>query len=168
MKKVLFLLCAVLLSSCVKDMDPFEGGDGIRANFNGAKCVMYGFPGESHGASYSEGNTYTFSTGEVLMWAATAGKRFHFRLTVSDDAALVPGQRYSIGSGGMTAGIKFISENGVGREVPLRGWITFLKVGPETSTTEARFELDGETLAEGQLTFRHGFLRLYTNKGGRQ
>lgn len=169
MKRLFFLLCASLLFfSCVKDMDPFEGGDGIRASFNGVKCVMYGLPGESVGASYSEGNTFTFDTGEVLMAARTTGKRLRFRLTVSDDAALAPGRQYAVGSQGMTAGVKFVTDDAIGHEIPLKGWVTFLQVGPQASTTEARFELTGETLSEGKLEFRHGFLRLYTRGGGGQ
>lgn len=165
-RMILAFLQLLLLSSCLKDMDPFEGGDGIRANLNGAKCVMMGYPGNSVGASYSEGNTFTFNTGEVMMTAFTTGQKLRFQITVSDDAALVVGHKYSVGDKGMTAGVKFVTDNGVGQTVPLNGWISFLQVGPEVSTTEARFELTGTTLSGDRIEFRHGFLRLYTDRGG--
>lgn len=163
MKKLSLLLCLVLLiSSCVRNMDPFEGGDGIRVNFNGHKCVMLGIPGESAGASYSEGNTFTFDTGEILMLTTGTQQHLRFRLRVSDDAALVPGQRYHIGGPVADASIRFYTEDSIGNPIQLKGWVSFLKVGPGVSTTEARFELDAAS--GGGMEFRHGFLRLYTHR----
>lgn len=145
-------------------MDPFEGGDGVRANINGNKCVMYGIPGNVAGASYTTGNTFTFQTATILMRHVLDGKEFHFRITVSDDAALEVGRRYSVGSGGSSAVISYVSDDVTGEDIPLTGWITFLQVGPEKSTTEARFELSGRTRGR-EYEVRHGFLRLYTAKG---
>ena len=168
MKRILFLLCPLwLFSSCLKEMDPFEGGDGVRANINGNKCVMIGIPGNTAGAFYSSGNDYTFQTAVIAMSHTMENQNFHFKISVSDEAPLETGKRYSVGSGKNTAVISYVSDDVTGSDIQLKGWISFLKVGPDASTTEARFELTGRS-PHREYAVRHGFLRLFTDRGERQ
>ena len=55
MKRLLAITLALLaLASCGRlIMDPYEGGDGVRANINGRKCTMIGHVGSNDYASYS-------------------------------------------------------------------------------------------------------------------
>lgn len=167
MKRILFLLCsALLLSSCLEEMDPFEGGDGVRANINGSKCVMVGIPGNTAGAFYTSGNEYAFQTAVISMSKAMGGQTIHIEFSVSDDAQLETGKRYSVGSGRNSAVISYVSDDVTGSDIKLKGWISFLQVGPGSSTTEARFELAGRS-PHREYDVRHGFLRLRTENGER-
>ena len=167
MKRILFLLCpALLLSSCLEEMDPYEGGDGVRANINGSKCVMVGIPGKTAGAFYTSGNDYSFQTAVIAMSRAAGGQTVHFQISVSDEAPLETGKRYSVGSGGNTAVISYVSDDVTGSDIKLKGWVSFLKVGPGSSATEARFELAGRS-PHREYDVRHGFLRLRTENGER-
>ena len=55
MKRLFAIALALIsLASCYKlSMDPYEGGDGVRANIDGRKCVMMGTVGSRNYASYS-------------------------------------------------------------------------------------------------------------------
>lgn len=163
--RILSLFCtALLLSSCLEEMDPYEGGDGVRANINGNKCVMVGIPGNTAGAFYTSGNDYAFQTAVISMSHVVDGRTIHFQLSVSDDAPLETGKRYSVGSGRNSAVISYVSDDVTGSDVKLKGWISFLQVGPGSSTTEARFELAGRS-PHREYDVRHGFLRLRTENG---
>ena len=138
-------------------MDPFEGGDGLRANINGKKCIMYDIPGNVAGAGYTVGNVFTFQTADILLRNKLDNQSLRFKLTVTDDASLEPGVKYSIGEGGNTASLGYVE----GSSTALSGWIVFLRIGSDSSTTEARFELYGKT-RDQEFDVRHGFLRLFT------
>ena len=138
-------------------MDPFEGGDGLRANINGNKCIMYDIPGNVAGAGYTVGNVFTFQTADILLRNKLDNQSLRFKLTVTDDASLEPGVKYSIGEGGNTASLGYVE----GSSTALSGWIVFLRIGSDSSTTEARFELYGKT-RDQEFDVRHGFLRLFT------
>ena len=66
MKRIITYLASafVLLAatSCIANMDPFEGGDGVRANINGQKCVMSGTPGKTYANCSFVDGANTFST----------------------------------------------------------------------------------------------------------
>jgi hypothetical protein len=165
MKKIIrFIVAAsalLALAGCVRDMDPFEGGDGVRANINGQKCVMLGDPGHKY-ASYSENPGGRFSAKFEMMHMLDRSE-FHMEFKVSETSPLVTGVRYTVGSGENTAQLSYAFGNISGEAIPLAGWISFNKIGTDGATVEARFELEGVSADGREYSVRHGFMRLYKN-----
>lgn len=156
------LLAAVLAAtSCIANMDPFEGGDGVRANINGQKCVMSGTPGKVYATCSFESGANSFGT-HVEMMHLLDKTIFGLEFSFSDTTPFVTGKQYSIGSGTYKATLTTVS----GEDVPLTGWVTFLKIGVESKTVEAQFELDGQDAKGDKYAVRHGFMRLYRIKEG--
>lgn len=165
MRRILYILSAVLaLASCVKGMDPYEGGDGTRANINGAKCIMLGTvnSGTTY-ASYSCMGPYVFRTSPLVLYHNIDQRSYTLNIEVSDDSPLVPGTRYTFPSGNGSAYISYISSEVTGENIELRGWLVFNKISPDSSITEARFELEGTSYTGKKYSLRHGFLRLLTS-----
>ena len=165
MKRIIkYLASAIALfavTSCIANMDPFEGGDGVRANINGQKCVMSGTPGRVYANCSFESGANSFGT-NVSMMHLLDKTIFTLAFSLSNSSPFVTGQQYSIGSGTCKATLTTIS----GEDVPLTGWVTFLKIGYDSKTVEARFELDGQDANGKKYTVRHGFMRLFRVKEG--
>ena len=142
-------------------MDPFEGGDGVRANINGQKCVMSGTPGKVYANCSFEDGANSFGT-HVEMMHLLDKTNFGLSFSLTDTTPFATGQQYSIGSGTYKATLTTIS----GEDVPLTGWVTFLKIGVGSKTVEAQFELDGQDTKGDKYAVRHGFMRLYRIKEG--
>ena len=164
MKKLIRLLTAVsvlfLSAGCIMEMDPFEGGDGIRANINGKKCVMLGTPGTKNANYYVGGEKATFTASAELMHMLDT-QQLYISFNISDTGSLMTDKKYTVGTGDNTVKLDFgpygITENAV----PLSGWISFLQISTGGSVIEARFELDGQATDGTRYAVRHGFLRLY-------
>jgi hypothetical protein len=165
MKRIIkYLASAIALfavSSCIANMDPFEGGDGVRANINGQKCVMSGTPGKVYANCSFEDGANSFGT-HVEMMHLLDKTNFGLSFSLTDTTPFATGQHYSIGSGTYKATLTTIS----GEDVPLTGWVTFLKIGVGSKTVEAQFELDGQDTKGDKYAVRHGFMRLYRIKEG--
>ena len=165
MKRIFGLLAlfAGLLAaaSCIANMDPFEGGDGVRANINGQKCVMSGTPGDVYANCLFEWGANSFGT-SVEMMHLLDKTIFKLAFSMSDTAPFMTGQKYNIGSGTYKATLTTVS----GEDVRLTGWVTFLKIGVGSKTVEAQFELDGQDANGDKYAIRHGFMRLYRVKEG--
>ena len=156
-------MLAVLLAatSCIANMDPFEGGDGVRANINGQKCVMSGTPGKVYANCSFESGANSFGT-KVEMMHLLDKTIFKLGFSLSDTSPFTTGKQYSIGSGTYKVTLTTVS----GEEVPLTGWVTFLKIGVWSKTVEAQFELDGQDSNGDKYAVRHGFMRLFREKEG--
>ena len=165
MKRIITYLASafVLLAatSCIANMDPFEGGDGVRANINGQKCVMSGTPGKTYANCSFVDGANTFST-RVEMVHLLDMNGFKLSFSISSTTPFTTGVKYSIGSGSNKATLTTLS----GEEVTLSGWISFLKIGVSSNTVEAQFELDGQDSNGDKYAVRHGFMRLFREKEG--
>ena len=152
MKKysIFLLAAAALVCSCATDMDPFQGGDGIRANVNGRKCVMFDDVNTSY--SYSNhGDTCHFSCSANMRLGT--GEDLTFSIDMESYQPFVEGNSYAIGNGANSAYLKQYQSD----QAPvLKGWLKFLKAPSESGLVEARFELEN-----ADYSVRHGFLRLY-------
>lgn len=148
------------LSGCMMGMDPFEGGDGIRANINGQKCVMFGTPGEKNATYYVGSEKATFTASAILIQMLDT-RALCISFSISDTGALMTDKKYTVGTGDnvvkLDLGTYEITENAV----PLSGWISFLQISKGGGAVEARFELEGQAADGTKYEVRHGFLRLY-------
>lgn len=164
MRKILFFLSVVMmLSSCVKGMDPYEGGDGARANINGTKCIMLGSVNSNNiYAGYNCTGPYRFTTSPIILYHNIDQRSYTLNLQVSDVQALTPGVRYTFPSGDNEAYISYISDEVTGENIELHGWLSFTKISPDDTVTEARFELEGTSVSGNKYFLRHGFFRLAT------
>lgn len=158
LKLLLIALSLLLASSCVKDMDPFEGADGVRVNINGHKCVMVGSPGHNY-MYYTSGESYSLKT-EVEMTRMLDYYHFSMVFSIQDSSPLSAGKRYSTAAG--EAGVKLLSpKESPGDEISLSGWIELVKFDPSSRIVEASFELDGTASNGEDFVLRHGFFRLF-------
>ena len=156
-KKALAGLCCLLLvTSCVKRLDPFSGTDGVRANINGDKYVMeylVAFNPVAHCTdnSFSIQTTLVHINKSLSQSSSSSGYSFSISLDNSD--ALVAGYQYILGEGrNGEAKLTPYSNNGNAEAVSLQGWIRFLSLSPKVV---ARFELESPG-----YEVRHGLLRL--------
>lgn len=164
---------AFILASCYVDMDPFEGGDGVRVNINGEKCVMHGMPGgyyaildaandvSSFESSITMRTSVTNYQGSYIINAAIGAENvhgdrsiFHLSFNIQENDTFVKEQKYEI----LPDGQKTATLSTWWEEVKLHGWIYFLSLG---DVIEARFDLDGTDSDGTAYTLRHGFLRLH-------
>lgn len=159
--KILPLL--LLAVSCTTQMDPYKGGTGVRANINGCKAVMYGEPTKNYAAYTIDpvSESYKFSTVRLPMTCNEIGRECQLEITVSTRSVLIPGRPYLVGNG---EGVAILYLNDATQRISLSGEVTFLKDGPVTGATEARFELSGKDAHQNVFEVRHGFLRLHTTK----
>ena len=168
---------AVSLSGCITDMDPFEGGDGVRVNINGEKCVMYGMPG-SYYATLDAANDVSTFRAEITMMTTVTDARINYLLpekisfdrivfdlsfNIQENNSFVREQKYEIlafGTKTATMSLPEVDTNtgSPNQTVKLKGWIYFLSLG---NVIEARFDLDGKGPDGKEYTLRHGFLRLH-------
>lgn len=135
----LFSTVAVLLFAvaCETDMDPFQGGTGLRANINGRAYVMVGAPSGSSYLEMPDANTVSVN---VELMCRTNSDICSFSLRLNDPSPLATGRDYTV-------------SNARFGDIPLSGTIRFLTISSEI--TEAEFELSGSG-----CDLRHGFLRL--------
>ena len=179
-KSLLPIALSLMLTGCVTDMDPFEGGDGVRVNINGQKCVMYGIPGGYYATLEAANDVSTFQADITMMSAITDVhinyvvpemtqiERSVFRLhfDIRDNNAFVREQKYQIHASGTKTASLIVPEQNVDTQsseevVALKGWAYFLSLG---NVVEVRFELNG-TGADGKdYALRHGYLRLHQKK----
>ena len=167
---------AFMLSSCVTDMDPFEGGDGVRVNINGEKCVMYGMPGAYYATLDAANDVSSFKSEITMMTTITDAhinylipemstferSVFDLAFNIQENNAFVKEKKYEIRYSGQKTASMISSIRSNGTETPeqavkLQGWIYFLSLG---NVIEARFDLDGRSSDGTEYTLRHGFLRL--------
>ena len=160
MKKfiTLVLVSVFALCGCIKDMDPFQGGDGVRVNVNGRKCVMVGVLGGRYAQLNNTGDTGECSTTISMMSAMPDNMMFDLAFAIKENEPLVINKEYKVGSGNSTVGMTGFSV-GASQEsrIPLQGWVKFISLG---TTIQARFELDGKGEDGTGYALRHGFLRL--------
>ena len=158
LKILMVVLSLLAAASCIKDMDPFEGADGVRVNINGYKCVMRGSPGTNY-VHYTGGESCSLRT-EVEMTRMLDFHHFNMVFYVQDDNPLTVGKRYSTLSG--NASVKLLSpKEAPGDEVSLSGWIQFVKFDSSSRIVEASFEFDGVASNGEDFVLRHGFFRLF-------
>lgn len=163
MKRLFAIALALIsLASCYKlSMDPYEGGDGVRANIDGRKCVMMGTVGSRSYASYS---VYTDSC--VFLTQVPLANRiltddatYRLSIKLKTGTAIVVNQDYSLT--GNDAKVLFPGSHDT---EPLSGWIHFTLLDPAAHLVEATFEL-----SSADHTVKHGFMRLpieYVNHAG--
>ena len=147
-------------SGCIMEMDPFEGGDGIRANINGQKCVMFGTPGKKNASYYVGSEKATFTASAELMHVLDT-REMYISFNISDTGSLVTDKKYTVGTGENVVKLDFGTYEITENAVSLSGWISFLQISTGGSVIEARFELDGQAADGTKYAVRHGFLRLY-------
>lgn len=185
MKKLLLPLMALLLAatSCYKDLDPFEGTDGIRFNLNGKKYVMQ--------SGWLSGNPLSQTEDGMVISSSMSGPSFldlcSFTLNLCPLEQLAVDTEYKTGQNGISAEIELLlsdmpslgevvsavsdtSEESEESEetttetkeklppVQLSGWVK--RVASETGKLEVLFELNGKDEAGNQYELKHGFLRL--------
>ena len=154
---ILTLGICLLTVSCYKEMDPFTGDIGVRANINGEKFLC--LTGEKKTPSaVLDGNTFSMeeelsTTGAwERFWVIRYRSYFILSINLQEEVPLETDADYRIGTGNNSASLRRVS--GDKDIIPLQGWIRFLSIG---SQVEARFELES---AEGDYKVRHGFCRL--------
>lgn len=59
---LLLAAATFLVSGCYTDMDPFEGGEGVRVNINGSKYIMLGMPGGYYAKIDAKDDVCSFSS----------------------------------------------------------------------------------------------------------
>ena len=176
-KTLWFLSMAFVLSGCVRDMDPFEGGDGVRVNINGEKCVMLGTPGGYYAKMEATDDVSTFKSEIILIstlidpeaqymnamlgfgFAQDSQIRLNLAFDISDNNVFSKEKQYNIGSGNKKAVLTYVTDDtSTNPDINLKGWISFLSLG---KVIEARFELEGKSTGGKEYSLRHGFLRLH-------
>ena len=164
MKRILLLLLPLLaiLSGCFKDMDPFEGGDGVRANINGYKCVMLGVPGMDY-ANNGSGSAGYILNSDISMIRIIDRHPFRMTFSIIAPSGISTGFEYPISKGSAFTATLIGPKEAPGEEIPLSGWIKFENEGTIATLVEARFELTGKDSRGQDYSIRHGFLRLYKN-----
>ncbi|MBR6306911.1 MAG: hypothetical protein IKR38_09105 [Bacteroidales bacterium] len=157
-------LLAVILSfsGCVRDMDPFEGGDGVRVNINGQKCVMLGIPGGYYATLDTKDDECLFQSEVAMMTGFMSRNQDIFKMIfdIRETDILVKDKKYTVNYSGNKV-VKLMLPNDDASsytEVMLKGWISFLSLG---QVVEARFELEGRGPGGVDYSLRHGFLRLH-------
>lgn len=161
--RTLSLFAVILtLSGCVRDMDPFEGGDGVRVNINGQKCVMIGIPGGYYATLDTKDDECLFQS-EVTMMTGFMSRYqdlFYLDFDIRENDILVKDKEYTVSySGNKVIKLMLPNEDASSyAEVKLKGWISFLSLG---QVVEARFELEGSGSGGKEYSLRHGFLRLH-------
>lgn len=176
-KTLWFLSMAFVLSGCVRDMDPFEGGDGVRVNINGEKCVMYGIPGGYYATLDVANDVSTFKS-EITMMSSIVDAHINYIIpemstidrtafmlgfNIAENDIFVKEKKYEIKTSGDKKASMTVSslntDTGSSEEViKLKGWAYFLSLG---NVVEVRFELDGKDSNGKEYALRHGFLRLH-------
>ena len=163
MKRLFAIVLAVFsLASCYKlSMDPYEGGDGVRANIDGRKCVMMGTVGSRSYASYSVYTDSCVFLTQVPLANRILAEDATYRLSIKlkTGAAIAVDQDYSLA--GEDATILF---PGKLKPEALSGWIRFSLLDPAAHLVEATFEL-----SSADHSVKHGFIRLpieYVNHAG--
>ena len=151
LKRLWVPLVLAVSVSCSWEMDPYEGGDGVRMNLNGEKCVMVGTPNSAY-ARYVSGEEYRFETAEIFMLQLLDNRSFTLVLKVTDTAPIVTAKTYPKG----TAVLIYDDSH---EQISLSGEVVFLETGEET---EACFDLSGTGADGTRYEMRHGFLRLLT------
>jgi len=152
LKRFLIPLLLFGTVSCDSYMDPFEGSDGLRANINGAKCIMDGVRGRKYVDSYTT-EAGQFVSCEIDLVRREDGHTFKIAFNlVSEGAPVSTGTRLSVGPS--EASHATIS-SGSGKAVELSGWVYFNQFEEGNAVAEAEFELDGPS-----YKIRHGFFRL--------
>ena len=185
MRKLLLPLTALLLAvtSCYKDLDPFEGTDGIRFNLNGKKYVQ-----QSGWLSVSPLNE---TEDGIVISSSMSGPSFldlcTFTLNLCPLEQLTVDKEFKTGENGISAEIELLlsdmpslgevvsavsDTSEVSEEseetatetkekvppVQMSGWVK--RVASETGKLEVLFELSGKDEAGNQYELKHGFLRL--------
>lgn len=163
MKRLFVIVLAVFsLASCFKlSMDPYEGGDGVRANIDGRKCVMMGTVGSRSYASYSVYTDSCVFLTQVPLANRILAEDATYRLSIKlkTGTAIVVDQDYSLT--GNDAKVIFPGSHD---NEPLSGWIRFSLLDSAAHLVEATFEL-----SSADHSVKHGFLRLpmeYVNNTG--
>ncbi|MBQ9310119.1 MAG: hypothetical protein IJ222_04560 [Bacteroidales bacterium] len=132
-----FLACVLAAVACATDMDPFQGGTGVRANINGRAYIMIGSP---NGTSYVfMPNDKVFNCSVILM-SRVGSENLKLSFGLEDVSALVTGKQYSLIDAHLG-------------DASMSGTVIFNTLGP--GYVEAGFSLSG-----GGYDVRHGFLRL--------
>lgn len=157
---LLLSAAALMLSGCVRDMDPFEGGDGVRVNINGQKCVMLGIPGHDYADLNMSGDVSSFQAIVSMMVGIMSADLFELSFNIKENDAFIKEQKYTIKpSGDKTVTLSLPARNGEGvKDINLSGWLYFISFG---EIIEARFDLDGKGSDGMEYSLRHGFLRLH-------
>ena len=165
------------LTGCVTDMDPFEGGDGVRVNTNGEKCVMYGIPGGYYATLDAANDVSTFQS-EITMMSSIVDAHINYIIpeqstfdrtvfklgfNIQENNSFVREQKYEILAYGTKTATMSLPEvdtdtGSTYKTVKFKGWIYFLSLG---DVIEARFDLDGKGPDGKEYALRHGFLRLH-------
>lgn len=171
------------VTSCYKDLDPFEGTDGIRFNLNGKKYVQ-----QSGWLSVSPLNE---TEDGIIISSSMSGPSFldlcTFTLNLCPLEQLTVDKEFKTGENGISAEIELLlsdmpslgevvsavsdtsEESEEGEEtateakekvppVQMSGWVK--RVASETGKLEVLFELTGKDEAGNQYELKHGFLRL--------
>lgn len=168
MKKLLFaLLVALLASGCNMRMDPFEGGNGSRANINGEKYLMSDVVLFPKKASFDNTGSGYFSV-RILFQHLMGERVCMLDIRLESPTPFVVGEKYTISASSETpctlwwTSNQEIASRTVDYEtVPkeaLDGWIVFNKT--DGDTVEASFEFD---CPSSGTAIRHGFMRLLTS-----
>lgn len=138
-KLALALCFALSLCSCVTDMDPFQGGTGLRANIDGKVYVMIGSPEDTGYVTMGGSPENSFEV-SVTLRGRTGNATVQFEMSLNENSALSTGQKYTVSSAILQGD-------------SLSGWIKFNMIS--SNMVEAEFELSG-----GRREVKHGFLRL--------
>ena len=159
------LAVALSLCGCVRDMDPFEGGDGVRVNINGQKCVMLGIPGGYYATLDTKDDECLFQSEVTMMtgFLSNIQDLFYINFDIRENDILVKDKKYTVSySGNKVVKLRLPNDDASSyTEVSLKGWLSFLSLG---QVVEARFELEGTGPAGKDYSLRHGFLRLHQRK----
>lgn len=147
-KYLLFAIFALLaIAGCDRNMDPFEGGSGVRMNVNGKKYVMHGRSDSKPLSITTEG------TPSNLMFTVTMtglSNSFEFSMNSSDPGTFLEGKSYPA-----TAKMALGSE-----DVALSGTLEFTRLSADSSLVDALFELSGSGADGTSYNVTHGFFRL--------
>lgn len=151
MKRLLIIiLCLPLLLSCHKMMDPYTGGDGVRANINGSIYALFGKVGSKEYADAGIADQYRRFVLKAPLVSTVYGKEPKYILSIDllSMSALETETEYALSD-------KASIQTANGEKSSLTGWIRFTLIDLDKGIIEARFELHSP-----QFSVRHGFLRL--------
>lgn len=170
MRKVIIGLLAMAAAlSCTHKMDPYVGGDGLRANINSQKCVMRGTSGSKAYSTYTkQSSSATWTVQKVSLVKLSYNDGYEFSLTIQDTPDIVVGKSYTMDGTTCKASLtrilyedqKTSSFSSTGTPVPLSGQVVI--TAKDGDRIQATFSLDGSS-SEGNYVVRHGFLRLLTS-----
>ena len=144
---------ALMATSCMTWLDPYDGGYGARANVNGKKCVMRAVSTSNVGFSDSQKPYYAFSYNARMGYWINK-QEITLKIKLYEDTPLQNGVKYLVGSDPNTATLEAEDQ----ASVPLTGWVKFNSINGSEEYIEAEFEFDSQE--PGLYTIRHGLLRI--------